>query len=184
MKRKIREMGVEDVDLIINYFLQSDHGFLREMGVDPKKLPPKHEWRRLILEDLERPLQNKKFYYLIWELNDSPVGHSNINKIVYGKEAYMHFHLWDPMKRQRGSGQHFIRECISRYFGKFDLQNLFCEPYAENPGPNRTLARVDFEFVNKYDTTPGWINFHQTVNRWALTRERWLKISCCDAEPQ
>ena len=177
-------MSMEDVDLIINYFLQSDQEFLREMGVDPKKLPPQHEWRRLILEDLERPLQNKKFYYLIWELNDSPVGHSNINKIVYGKEAYMHFHLWDPMKRQRGSGQHFIRECIFRYFEKFDLQNLFCEPYAENPGPNRTLARVDFEFVNKYDTTPGWINFHQTVNRWALTRERWLKISCCDTEPQ
>ena len=180
MKRSIRELGFNDVDLIINYFLQADHGFLRGMGVEPEKLPHADVWRKLLLEDLNRSISHKNSYYLIWELDDSTVGHSNINKIVLGNEACMHLHLWEPGKRRSGFGAYFITECISSYFGNFDLQNLFCEPYAMNSAPNRTLAKVGFELVKKYDTTPGWINFHQTVNRWVLNKERWLRIATRD----
>ena len=175
MSGNIRELGAKDVDPIIRYFLQADHGFLREMGVEPKKLPHADDWRSLMLEDLDRSRPHKKFYYLIWELEGCPVGHSNINKIIFGNEAYLHLHLWEPGKRRSGYGTDFVRESICRYFENFDLQKLFCEPSAMNPAPNRTLAKIGFELVKKYDTTPGWINFHQTVNRWVLSKEKWLQ---------
>ncbi|MEO1127726.1 MAG: GNAT family protein [Cyanobacteria bacterium J06639_16] len=177
MKRTIREMGSNDVDLMINYFLQAEPDFLKGMGADPNKLPSLAEWRQRLLEDFERSIQNKEFYYLIWKLENNPIGHSNINKIIFGTEAFMHLHLWQPIQRRSGHGTFFVKACITKYFEKFKLKNLFCEPYAMNPGPNRILPKVGFELVKTYDTTPGWINFHQTVNRWVLTQEKWLEIS-------
>lgn len=175
MKRTIREMERNQVDLMINYFLKADPDFLRGMGADPQKLPALDVWRQLLFEDFDRPIQDRQFYYLIWEIDHHQIGHSNLNKIVFGTEAYMHLHLWDSAQRKRGNGTYFVKACIEKYFEKFKLKTLFCEPYVINPGPNRMLPRVGFELIRTYDTTPGWINFHQTVNRWALTQEKWLK---------
>lgn len=147
------------------------------MGVEASKLPRVDEWRQILLEDFERPLEDRNFYYVIWEIDGIPVGHSNINKIVYGQEAYVHLHLWRPERRRNGNGTFFIQESISCYFEKFRLQKLFCEPYALNPAPNRTLPKVGFELVKTYETTPGWINFYQPVNRWVLTQEKWWQNS-------
>lgn len=173
MTRTIRELEPGDIDQIIAYFLNAKHDFLRGMGVNPKKLPDADSWKSLLNQDLSRPLPDKQFYYLIWELDHYPVGHSNINKIIFGQEAYMHLHLWQPQNRQTGHGVDFIRQSINKYFQTFNLQHLFCEPYALNPAPNKILAKVSFELVKTYETTPGWINFHQTVNRWVLSRKKW-----------
>ena len=174
MKRQIREFEVDDIDVMISYYLNADHAFLRGMGVEPSKLPSLDEWRRILLEDFDRPIEQRHFYYLIWEIDDVSVGHSNINKIVYGEEAFMHLHVWRPEHRRSGHGRYFLEESIACYFKIFHLQNLFCEPYAHNPAPNKTLPTVGFEFVKTYGITPGWINFQQSVNRWVLTREVWL----------
>ena len=171
MNRTIRALESSDIDQIIDYFLTADHDFLAGMGVNPKKLPDADSWQSLLNQDLTRSLPDRQFYYLIWELDHRPVGHSNINKIVFGQEAYMHLHLWQSQNRQAGHGIYFISQSISKYFQIFDLQNLFCEPYALNPAPNKILAKVGFELVKTYETTPGWINFQQTVNRWVLSRE-------------
>lgn len=173
MNRTIREFSPADIDLMLHYFLAADADFLKGMGVDPSKLPQADNWKRMLLEDLGRPIQDKKFYYVLWELNHYPVGHSNINKIIFGQEAYMHLHLWEPQTRQSNHGTYFINKSIAKYFQLFDLKNLFCEPYATNPGPNKTLAKVGFELIKTYQTIPGWINFEQTVNRWVLIRKKW-----------
>lgn len=87
----------------------------------------------------------------------------------------MHLHIWPPGNRRGGYGAYFIRRSIDRYFETFQLQNLFCEPYALNPAPNRILANAGFDLVRTYETIPGWINFPQTVNRWVLTRDNWSR---------
>jgi RimJ/RimL family protein N-acetyltransferase len=182
MKRSISELQESDIDSIIDYFLKADHKYLNDMGVNPAKLPSRNEWRNIISEDLSLSLQLRQFYYLIWALDDVPIGHSNINKIVYGYEAFMHLHIWVPAQRMRGNGTYFIKKSIFKFFETFDLRRLFCEPYALNPGPNRILQKMGFEFVKYYDTTPGWINFHQPVNRWMLTREVWLEGLASNAQ--
>jgi len=172
----IREIEKNDLELVINYFLQADHTSLEAMGADPEKLPPFDEWHNSLIEDLLRSLTKRQFYYLIWEIDGSPIGHSNIAKIVFGDHAYMHLHLWKPDKRNSGNGTYFVKECISIYFEKFDLQYLLCEPYAPNPAPNKTLPKLGFEFVKQYDTTPGLISPYQSVNQWILRKETWLEI--------
>ncbi len=170
-------MEMADASLMINYFLNADHEFLKGMGVEPSKLFPIDEWQALLAEDFARPIPNRHFYYLLWEFDGQPIGHSNINKITFGEQAHMHLHLWDTSKRQKGNGQYYIHECIDQYFKKFQLQKLFCEPYAKNPAPNKTLPKVGFTFVKDYTTIPGWICFSQTVSQWVLTKEKWTSTN-------
>lgn len=170
MKRAVRPMLQAEIALVINYFLNADHEFLNAMGVDPVKLPKFDEWYALLKKDFERPMDKRHFFYVIWEIDDNPVGHSHIGDITYGQEAYMHLHLWYPEKRKQGNGSYFIVESIKQYFQSFSLNRLYCQPYSLNPAPNNTLAKVGFKFLEAYETIPSWINFHQAVNKWMLTR--------------
>jgi [ribosomal protein S5]-alanine N-acetyltransferase len=175
-KLSVREIETTDFESIVDYFLLADESFLLAMGVDVSKLPRREEWLKLLTDEFEQPIEKKKFYYIIWLLNDKPVGHSNINKIIFGEEAYMHLHMWHSEKRQKGIGLAFMKMCLGIYFNKFELKKLFCEPYAKNPSPNKTLERLGFDCIAQLDTTPGWLNFFQTINRWCMDLSKYKTL--------
>ncbi len=156
---------------VLDYFFQADEVFLRAMGVDPAKLPRRDAWLDRLLADLGREDREKETYYLAWSNDGAPVGHSNVNKIIYGKEAYMHLHIWDRRFRKSGLGTAFLRESTNTFIQKFELKNLYCEPYAENPAPNRVLSKLGFRLIKRYRTVPGIINFEQEVNRYVIDHE-------------
>ena len=168
MKHTVKEMKLSEIHFMINYFLQADNDFLAKMGVDPAKLPAFTHWHEILKQDFAQPIADRRFFYLIWELDGILIGHSNINNIVYGKEAFMHLHIWDSTKRQAGSGTIFVSESIKIYFDLFELSQLYCQPYAHNPAPNKLLEKIGFKLLKTYETVPGWINFHQLVNLWVL----------------
>lgn len=168
----VRQLAITDHQTIIDYFLQADEDFLQAMGVDPAKLPSKKQWLNTLNSDFYLQPEQKQFFYIIWLLNNQPVGHSNINKITFGEEAYMHLHLWRKDKRQKGMGTPFLKLTIPYFFDTFQLKKLYCEPSAFNLAPNKTLQTLGFDFIQSYDTIPGWVNFFQTVNRWCLSREK------------
>jgi RimJ/RimL family protein N-acetyltransferase len=143
-----------DVDLIINYFLDSLPDHLLKLGVDETKLPEKNEWRKIILDDLKQPFKKRKFYYLLWLIDDKAIGHSHINDIIFGKQAYMHLHLWNSYNRQKGNGTYYVTESLKYYFEKFRLEKIFCQPNSLNNAPNKTLERAGFEFIKTYETIP------------------------------
>jgi RimJ/RimL family protein N-acetyltransferase len=170
----IREITEPDFASMVDYFLKADIEYLAGMGVDAEKLPRREEWLQLLTDEFRKPPEKKGFFYVIWLLNNVPVGHSNINKIIFGEEAYMHLHLWSADIRQKGMGFEFIKMSLPYYFEKFKLKRLYCEPYAFNPAPNKTLKKLGFDFLKEYDTIPGWINLHQTVNKWCLDVDKYL----------
>ena len=55
------------------------------------------------------------------------------------------------------------------FFENFKLKKLYCEPYALNAAPNKTLTKAGFNFVKKYSTIPGSISFEQEVNQWEMS---------------
>ncbi len=167
-KLSVREIQESDIDLIAQYWLGSDKVFLEGMGVDTTKLPSRQEWRQMLSEQLSQPYDQKKSYCIIWLVNNIPVGHSNVNKIIFGKEAYMHLHIWNSAVRQKGLGVQLIRKSLPYFFKNLQLAKLYCEPYALNPAPNKTLKKAGFTLVKEYITTPGWINFEQPVKLWEL----------------
>jgi RimJ/RimL family protein N-acetyltransferase len=172
----VRQLQKEDIDLITEYWLSSDGAFMERMGVATSKIPNKGEWRELLSEQLTLPIKEKKSYCIIWLVDGKPAGHSNINKIIFGEEAYMHLHIWNADIRMKGFGTAFIKMTLPWFFEKYELKNLYCEPYALNPAPNKTLEKAGFEFVKEYITIPGWLNFEQPVKLWRMSYDRYKKM--------
>ena len=172
MKLSTRELIESDIENIVDYFLNADIDFLRHMGADKQKLPERNTWINLIKAEYGKAYEEKEFYYIVWLIDEQPVGHSNINNIQFGKSATMHLHLWENGSRRKGLAIEFLKSSIKYYFKNFRLQKLICEIRVENIAPLKVLKKNGFVLKRTYDTTPGWINFHQTVNRYELAKEK------------
>lgn len=173
----VREIQQSDIGLITQYWLSADAAFLKGMGADIAKIPNKEEWQKMLSEQISKPLQQKQSYCIIWQLDEKPIGHSNVNKIIYAQEAYMHLHIWTSSIRKKGLGIELVKMTLPYFFENLQLKKLYCEPYALNPAPNKILQKAGFEFVKKYTTIPGSLNFEQEVNLWELSDEKLKEIN-------
>ena len=172
MNLTVRECTIKDLSLIVDYWILSSDEHLKGMGVDISKFPDRVE----LTGNLFNAIKNKKSFCIIWEHNNLPIGHTNANQIIIGKEAHMHLHLWQHLNRQKGLGIELLRQSLPLYFNTLKIDTLYCEPYAHNLAPNKVLKKVGFSFVKTYKTTPGPINFEQDVNQWILTKEAFNKL--------
>ena len=87
----------------------------------------------------------------------------------------MHLHLWNSKFRLKGVGTKMVNNSLPYFFNILKLKKIYSEPYALNPAPNKALEKIGFNFVKTYTTTPGSLNFEQTVNRWEMTLEDFIE---------
>jgi len=167
----VREIEIKDIEKLLNYWYSLSSQQLIDMGADIKKLPARNEFFKILIEQINLPIEKKQSFALIWELNGKQIGHTNVNQLKYSETATMHLHLWKSDNRKKGLGMALVKKSLPIYFEKLKLQKLYCEPYALNPAPNKTMNNLGFEFVKKHTTIPGTINFKQEVNSWVLTKE-------------
>lgn len=172
----VREIQASDIGSLVDYWISSDKLHLTNMGVDLNKLPPPEELAGTLLKHIQTPLEQRVSYCVIWEVNNQPVGHSNTNPTHFGKEAFMHLHLWNQGARSKGIGSRLLELTLPHFFETLMLKDLYCQPYALNPPPNKTLEKAGFEFVKEYITVPGSVNFEQPVKLWHLSREKYRQL--------
>jgi len=165
-----RPMLPAEADLIIEYFHNATPAFLHGLGVDPMKLPSREIWRAHYDRDFALPIEQRRSFLMLWTLDAAPIGFSSADKIVIGEQAFMHLHIFDSGRRQQGHGATLVRQTAVLYFDALHLRTLYCEPYALNIAPNRTLQKAGFKYLMTHETIPGPLNFHQPVNRWLLSR--------------
>ena len=158
----------EDYERMVDYFLGADPAFLRSMGVDSARLPTRDAWLDSALGDHERPVAERERCYLAWIHGGDPIGHSSVNRIAVGEQAFIHLHLWVGGLRRHGLGTELFKASAAEFMRALRLKRIWCEPYAANPEPNRVLAKSGFRFVKSYRTIPGDINFEQDVNLYVL----------------
>jgi RimJ/RimL family protein N-acetyltransferase len=168
MSLVVREMPVDQVGLVADYFHNSTPEHLETLGVDPTRLPARRDWHARYDAEYEKPVQERSTLLVIWELDGVAVGFSTADKIVYGKQAHMHLHIIDPQHRGSGIGAACVRKTADLYFAALALKLLFCEPNAFNVAPNRALQSAGFRYLKTYRTVPGPLNYHQAVTRWVL----------------
>jgi RimJ/RimL family protein N-acetyltransferase len=113
----VREMQISDVPSFMQYWYTADHAYLRSMGVDVSKMPAPEKLSEMLLEQLNKPIELKTSYCIIWQNNGQPVGHSNTNPTTYGEEAKMHLHLWSLAERKKGMGTELLKMTLP-YFLK------------------------------------------------------------------
>jgi len=176
MSSTVREMTPADAARVVNYFINADADYLSGMGADKSKLPRRADWVNKIEEELGKPFEEKEIYYVIWQVDGKAIGHSNINNITFGKEAFMHLHIWEKQHRRFGSGLDLVKQSIPKYFKHFELEKLRCEPYAFNPAPTKVLEAAGFEYKDTYETTPSIICFPQQVKRYEMSKSQFLAL--------
>ncbi len=172
----VREIKEEDIPYICEYWMGATSEHLLGMGADPAKIPSREVFQNMLENQLKTPYPKKQGYCIIWELDGQAVGHCNTNKIIFGQEAYMHLHLWNSPHRRKGMGEQLVRKSLFYFFKNLEIKVLYCEPYALNPAPNKTLKKVGFKFVKEYLTIPGSLNFEQIVSRWEMPLEKFNLI--------
>src|SRR5437016_12236488 len=97
--REVEEIEVrpfssrEEYELMLDYFYKADDPFLRGMGADRLKLPERENWLDALVADHEKPDRERHRFYVVWMVRGRRVGHSSINKIVFGTEAFIQLHL-------------------------------------------------------------------------------------------
>lgn len=165
-----------DIISIVNYFHDASEEYLLGMGAIKARLPSKESWIASIKADWQKENTDKALYYLIWELDGKAIGHSNLNNINYGNEAFMHLHIWDKEVRKKRLGAKFIRKSLSYYFKHFELKTLVVEPFAKNPAPTNTIIASGFTFERERETIPSIVCDMQIVKRYTLSREAWNKM--------
>lgn len=170
----VRPFVEDDYAPMIDYFVGGGDAFLRGMGVDVARVPDREAWLALALADHARSDGEKERFFVAWLADGELVGHSSISHIELGRTAHVHMHLWRVALRGAGLGPELLGRSIDLVFERFALESLACEPYAENPGPNRVLPRLGFRLVRRYRTVPTGIAFEQYVNRWTIGREAWF----------
>ncbi len=169
----VREMQQSDIDSIAKYWCSSDTSYFLSLGVDVNKIPTHNQLSQMLTEQLKKPIEQRNSYCIIWELGGTSIGHSNTNPTVFCEEAYMHLHLWNQEVRKKGLGTALLKMTLPLFFERLQLKKLYCEPYALNSAPNKTLENIGFEFVREYITIPGSLNFEQPVKRWELSYEKF-----------
>lgn len=170
MDVSVRELEFKDIPLVSNYWNSASDTQLTHMGVDISKMPAIEDFEKMLAAQLALPYSAKRAYALIWEADGKAIGHCNLNPVTYGDHAYMHLHIWDGSIRQKGIGSALVKMSLPYFFSNMDIKMLYCQPYAKNEAPNRTLAKSGFIFVKEFITIPGSINFEQMVKLWEMQR--------------
>ena len=172
----VRALEPSDVSILVDYWMNASDDHLIGMGVDLDKMPSREQFTNMLLGQLALPVRERQSYAFIWELDGQAIGHCNVNKIIVGQEAYLHLHIWDQTSRQKGLGADLVKATLPSFFVDLELQTLFCEPYALNPAPNKTLEKLGFTLVKHYHGVPGSFSFEQEVNCWELTRQAAIEL--------
>lgn len=170
MRFTVKEVMPQELDMIIDYFHEASSEYLELLGVDPTRLPSAAAWRERYALECSKPIEQRATLLVIWKSGDQPIGFSSADKIIFGRQANMHLHVFKPEDRRSGVGTECVMQTSQLYFDALRLERLFCEPNAFNIAPNRTLQRVGFRYVKTHNTVPGPLNFHQAVTRWVMER--------------
>jgi len=170
MALTVREMTLEETEIVIDYFHSSTVEHLETMGVDPSRLFTRAAWLERYAQDYPKPRAERAFMAVVWLEDGAPVGFSTADKIVFGERANMHLHVLAPERRGGGIGVECVRQTVELYFDALELKSLFCEPNAFNLAPNRTAQAAGFRYVKTHMTVPGPLNYHQAVTRWVIER--------------
>lgn len=167
----VREVEKDDIQYIVGYWNNSSTDVLLAMGIDINNIESLKNLGDRLEKQLELSYENKAAFVLVAMIDEKRIGHCYVNNLIYGKEAFMHLHIWKTNMHKKGMGSEMVRQSIPHFFEKLKLQTLFCEPAAMNPAPNKTLERIGFKFIKRHTTIPAGWTFQLEVNHWEMTLE-------------
>jgi hypothetical protein len=146
----VRPLKEADIPFLIEYWFNcSDEDYIR-MGVDKSKLMSKKDCENYFLNICNTPIEQAHSFYLIWLINNEPVGHNSLNEIIHGEIANLHLHMWNSKFRGQGFGPILFCKAVVEFYKLFQFKLILCEPKSSNLMPNKMLSKIGY---TKWKTT-------------------------------
>ncbi len=164
----IRLLREEDIMNIVSYWFDNSDANLIQMGADKTKLNSKTEFTNSLRVICNTPLDKAKFCYMIWLIDNKPVGYNALKDIVKDEIATMHLHMWNAEYRGKGYGAKLFCMAALEFYKLFNLKMILCEPRASNPMPNKMLEKIGFKKWKTYITTASELSLTCEFNSYII----------------
>lgn len=164
----VRSLQQNDIPHIVNYWFKNTDEHLIRMGVDKSKLSSEIEFTHILQNIFNTPFEKKKIHYMIWLIENKPVGYNALKDIVSGEIAHMHLHMWDAEYRGKGYGSRLFCMAALEFYQLFNLKMILCEPCSSNLMPNKMLAKAGFQRWKTYVSTSSDLSATCELNSYII----------------
>lgn len=147
----VRDLSVNDVPLILNYWFHSPAGFIESLGVDMTKLPSEADMEKSLKEKLQanKLLPESKLNALAILYNGEAIGFHTINPVTEGDFGIFHAHIWNPSMRRRGVGMHSYPKACQVFMQRFNLERILFRTPVQNLGAIRVKEKLGIHCVGE-----------------------------------
>lgn len=170
-KYGVRPMREADIEAVVQYWTTASPSDLARMGVNAAALDPPEKMREGYRRALARPEGERRAFSLIWEIDGEAVGMTVLKNIERGVSGEMHLHMWKAAARGQGHGAKLFCLAALDFYERFQLQEIVCEPKADNPMPNGMLRKVGFPLVRTYTGSSSELSLVTELNSYLITKE-------------
>jgi RimJ/RimL family protein N-acetyltransferase len=167
----IRPLQEEDIPNIVDYWFKNTDENLIQMGVDKTKFVSQTEFTNSLQAICNAPLDKVKSYYLIWLIDNKPIGYNALKDILKDEIANMHLHMWNAEYRGKGYGAKLFCMAALEFYSMFNLKMILCEPRSSNPMPNKMLAKIGFKKWKTYLSTSSELSLTCELNSYIIDAE-------------
>jgi len=136
----LRDLRVEDIPAIVEYWLKSPPEFLAFMGVDRQRLGGEAEVTKRLSGAIRTGEENQKNIGLAITLDERLGGYTLLNR--YSEEVnYSHWHIISPELRGKGISTVLYPVRVKAYFDAAPISRLIHQTRTRNVAVNRMLDK-------------------------------------------
>lgn len=176
---EVRPLSKSEVSSVVDYFLNASDADVERMGlIERAKLPTRDQWLKRLDAQLRLPDSSASAFYWAWLVDGKAIGFSSLKNLKRGQSADIHLHVWSDKHRGKGNGAALFCLSVLATFDRFRLQELVCEPKADNAMPNRMLTKIGYKVEKTYEGSASDLSRVAPLNRYVIDRataERYLE---------
>ena len=173
----VRDLQLEDIPHVLNYWFHSPPGFIEGMAVDVMKLPSEIEMRdSLTAKCKSNSLLTKSKSNALAILKDSEaIGFHTLWPFTEGVDGIFHSHIWNPQMRGKGVALVSYLLAAQEFIKRFDLQKILYKTPMQNIGAIRVKQKLGIRELGEESVDFGIVKSGTLARVFELTREELKK---------
>jgi RimJ/RimL family protein N-acetyltransferase len=167
----LRDLEPDDIDALVDYWIDADPAYLDFLGVDREKLGSDDDVRRRFASLIRTGDPDQERVAFVSTLDGVVTSYTNFH-FVSPEENYMHAHVIRPSARGKGMASSSFANLMRVVFAEFPrVENLLFVTQPHNDRINHLLTRAgltgELRWYDEPDglPRPGWFNVFTLTRR-------------------
>lgn len=167
---RLRDLTEEDIPKLVSYWADASPEYIRSIGAEPRKVPPREKLAELYRTALPGAgPQRPRVFFVAETAEGHVIGYTNL--LIKSKdESYAHVHILDPEYRGKGLAQALFPLAIQCFFAVTEVSKILLQTSPENERVNRLLQTVGLTPERTYLDNPDGMARPGAFNVYTLER--------------